>query len=101
MVLKTTAKDLRELNAKLRAQGEDFEYMFMGYMPTGKVGGSGKTRHYMAKIVKGKNEGATYGSYVEIDFGCDEDDFDDLSDPKFFPQSMENALKRRFFGEVF
>lgn len=100
MVFKTTAKTLCELNSRLKSRDLDFKYIFMGYMPTGKVGGYGNTRHYMVKITKGKNEGATYGSYVEIDFGCDEDDFDDLSDPKFFPQSTEDSIKRKFPGMI-
>lgn len=98
MVLRTTAKNLRELNARLISRSLDFEYIFMGYMPTGRVGCCRNTRHYIAKIIKGKNKGATYGDYVEIDFGCDEDDFDDLSDPKHFPQNTKDSIRRKFFG---
>lgn len=98
MRYRTTARNLRELNAKLKAQGEDFKYNFFGYLPTSAVGGYGKRRHYIAEITKGRNEGATYGDPIEIEFGCNEDDFDDLSDPKHFPQSVEDTLKSRIFG---
>lgn len=76
MRLKTTARNLRELNAKLKKNGEDFKYNFYGYLPTGTVGRYGKTRHYIAEIVEGQNCGATYGDFVEIDFNEHCDDFD-------------------------
>ena len=101
MRFKTTAKNLRELNAKLKKQGEDFKYNFFGFLPTGTVGGYGKTRHYIAEITEGQNAGATYEDPIEISFGCDDDDFEDTSDPKHFPQSVESTLKRRIFGGDF
>lgn len=100
MRYRTATRNLRELNAKLKAQGEDFKYNFYGYLPTGAVGEYGKRRHYIAEIIEGRNEGATYGDPIEIMFGCDEDDFDDLGDPKHFPQSVEDSIKRIFFGGI-
>lgn len=77
--MRAKCKNLRELNAKLKAAGAGYKINFMCYMPTGKVGSNGeKTRHYISKITEGKNAGWTCGDYFEIDFGMDDEDFDEL-----------------------
>ena len=79
--MRTMCKNLRELNAKLKAAGAGYKIIFMCYMPTGKVGSNGeKTRHYMSEITEGKNAGCTCGDYFEIDFGMDDEDFDELEE---------------------
>ena len=77
--MRTKCANLRELNAKLRTAGAGYKIVFMGYMPTGRVGWSGeRTRHYMSELTEGKNAGCTCGDYFEIDFGADDEDFDEL-----------------------
>lgn len=77
--MRTKCKNLKELNAKLKAAGAEYKINFAGYMPTGRVGWSGeKTRHYISEITEGKNAGWTCGDYFEIDFNMDDEDFDEL-----------------------
>ena len=77
--MRTKCKNLRELNAKLKAAGAGYKIYFMCYMPSGKVGSNDeKTCHYMSEITEGKNAGWTCGDYFEIDFGADDEDFDEL-----------------------
>lgn len=79
--MRTKCKNLRELNARLKAAGAGYKINFMCYMPSGKVGSNGeKTRHYMSEITEGKNTGWTCGDYFEIDFGMDNEDFDELKE---------------------
>ena len=70
MVRRTKAANLKEINAMMSRTGSSYRIMFAGYMPTGRIGGDGKTRHYMYEIVSGENAGATYGDYFEIDFNA-------------------------------
>lgn len=71
MTLHTTAKNLREYNARLKKDGESIEYIFAGYMQSSGAGYAHKTRHYIARITEGQNSGATTGDYKEIVFNSD------------------------------
>lgn len=56
----TTAKNLREFNAELKAEGKDFHYIFTGYAWNGER----KVRAYLCE----DDKGCTYDDYVCIIF---------------------------------
>lgn len=61
--IETECKNLRELNAQLKREGETFHYIFCGFMQSAN---GYQQRAYLAE----DENGTTYGDYINIYFGC-------------------------------
>lgn len=59
--IETECKNLRELNAQLRMDGEDYHYIYCGFMTSAN---GYQERMYLCE----DDEGRTYGDYFCIDF---------------------------------
>lgn len=60
--IETECKNLRELNAQLKREGESWHYRYCGYMMSANG-------YYERMYIAEDESGCTYGNYVAIYFG--------------------------------